>query len=106
MDMTHLITAYFNAFERKDGETWVGMFAHDGSLGGPAQPPPVVGHAALGEMFAGIAALFESVKFNILALHCTAPSLWRSFTCTPARATAEPLPPRAWWPSRPMLPDG
>lgn len=73
MDMTHLITEYFNAFERKDGDAWVALFAPDGSLGGPAHTPPVTGHAALGELFAGIAMLFESVKFDILAVHVHGP---------------------------------
>ncbi len=69
MDMKRIITEYFNAFERKDDAAWVELFASNGSLGGPAHTPPVIGHAALGELFAGIAMLFESVKFDILAIH-------------------------------------
>lgn len=73
MDMKRIVNAYFNAFERKDGDAWVALFAPDGSLGGPAHSPPVTGHAALGELFAGIAMLFESVKFDILAVHVHGP---------------------------------
>lgn len=69
MDMKALVTEYFSAFERQDGAAWVALFAPDGSLGGPAHTPPVSGAAALGELFAGIAALFESVEFDILAVH-------------------------------------
>ncbi|NWG39132.1 MAG: nuclear transport factor 2 family protein [Hydrogenophilaceae bacterium] len=73
MDMKHIVNAYFSAFERKDGEAWVSLFASDGSLGGPAHTPPVMGHAALAELFAGIAMLFETIHFDILAVHVHGP---------------------------------
>lgn len=63
------VRAYFSAFERGDGAAWVALFADDASLGGPAHTPPVVGRAALGELFDGIAALFETVRFDIVAIH-------------------------------------
>lgn len=73
MDMKRIVNEYFNAFERKDGEAWVGLFAEGASLGGPAHTPPVVGHAALAELFAGIAILFETIRFDILAVHVHGP---------------------------------
>lgn len=60
---------YFSAFERKDAAAWVALFADEASLGGPAHSPPVVGHNALGALFDGIAALFASVRFDIIAIH-------------------------------------
>lgn len=69
MDMKRIVNEYFNAFERKDGKAWVGLFAEGASLGGPAHTPPVMGHAALAELFAGIAMLFETIQFEVLAVH-------------------------------------
>lgn len=73
MDMKRIVNEYFSAFERKDGETWVGLFAEGASLGGPAHTPPVAGHDALAELFAGIAMLFETIQFDVLAVHVHGP---------------------------------
>lgn len=73
MSITTQVQAYFSALERQDGVAWVALFASDASLGGPAHTPPVVGQAALGELFAGIAALFETLHFDIAALHVHGP---------------------------------
>lgn len=73
MSIDTRVKDYFSAFERKDSAAWLALFADDASLGGPAHTPPVVGRAALGELFNGIAALFETVRFEIVAIHMHGP---------------------------------
>jgi len=67
------IKDYFSAFERKDSTAWLALFADDAILGGPAHTPPVIGRASPGELFNGIAALFETVRFEIVAIHVHGP---------------------------------
>ena len=59
-----IVQAYFAAFCHFDRGAWVALFAEDGSLGGPAHIPPVVGRAALGAMFDGITGLFDAIDFR------------------------------------------
>lgn len=73
MSIDTRVRDYFSAFERKDSTAWLALFADDASLGGPAHILPVVGRAALGELFDGIAALFETVRFEIVAIHVHGP---------------------------------
>lgn len=60
---------YFSAFEHKDKAAWLALFATDASLGGPAHTPPIEGYAALSELFNNIASLFETLRFEIVAVH-------------------------------------
>lgn len=73
MSIDARIQDYFSAFERKDKAAWLALFAPDVSLGGPAHTPPVAGHAALSELFHGIAGLFEKLRFEIVAIHVHGP---------------------------------
>lgn len=69
MSIEARIQDYFSAFERRDTAAWLALFATDASLGGPAHTPPIMGHAALGELFSDIAGLFEKLRFELLAIH-------------------------------------
>ena len=69
MMMADSVQAYFRAFERKDRAAWVALCAPDAVLGGPAHEPPVVGQAALSELFDRIAALFATIRFDLTAVH-------------------------------------
>lgn len=69
MSIDTRIKDYFSAFERKDNAAWLALFTTDASLGGPAHTPPITGHAALSELFNGIAGLFEKLHFEIVAIH-------------------------------------
>lgn len=69
MNMTHRVQDYFQAFERKDRAAWVALCAPDAVLGGPAHEPPVAGHTALSELFDRIAALFATIRFELVAVH-------------------------------------
>lgn len=73
MSMDARIKDYFSAFEHKDNTAWLALFAADASLGGPAHVPPIAGRAALRELFDGIAALFEKLRFEIVAIHVYGP---------------------------------
>lgn len=73
MSIDTRIKDYFSAFEHKDSAAWLALFATDASLGGPAHTPPIAGHAALRELFNGISALFETVRFEIVAIHVRDP---------------------------------
>jgi len=55
------ITAYFDATRRMDQAAWVGCFATDAESHDPVGAPPIRGHAALGQFFAGIVGLVESI---------------------------------------------
>ena len=59
-----VVKTYFAAFCNFDGDAWVGLFAEDGSLGGPAHTPAVVGRPALRGMFDAITGLFISIDFR------------------------------------------
>lgn len=84
MNIDTRVRDYFSAFERKDSAAWLGLFASDASLGGPAHTPPVVGQAALGELFDGIAALFETIRFEIVAVQVNGPFAVAEFSLTAA----------------------
>lgn len=73
---------YFSAFEHKDSAAWLALFAADASLGGPAHTPLIAGHAALRELFNGIAALFENLRFEIVAIHVYGPFAVAEFKLT------------------------
>ncbi len=69
MDMQRLVESYFSAFNRKDAKAWADLFADEGTLGGPAHYPPIVGRAALREFFGNIVGLFDELNFEISAIH-------------------------------------
>ncbi|MEW6119787.1 MAG: nuclear transport factor 2 family protein [Pseudomonadota bacterium] len=69
MSIEQSVRAYFQAFERKDRAAWVGLCAPDVVLGGPAHEPPVAGQAALSELFDRIAALFASIRFDLVSVN-------------------------------------
>lgn len=73
MSIDARIQDYFSAFERKDKAAWLALFADDASLGGPAHTPPITGQGPLGELFTGIAGLFEKIRFEINAVHVCGP---------------------------------
>ena len=80
MNMNRLVKDYFGAFNRKDGKAWLELFADEGSLGGPAHYPPVVGKAALRELFGNIVGLFDELNFEISAIHVQGPFAVALFT--------------------------
>lgn len=73
MNMNALVEDYFAAFNRKDGAAWAELFADEGTLGGPAHYPPVVGKTALRELFGNIVGLFDELNFEISAIHAQGP---------------------------------
>jgi ketosteroid isomerase-like protein len=73
MTIENQVRAYFQAFERKDRAAWVALCAPDAVLGGPAHEPPVTGQAALSELFDRIAALFATIRFELVAVHVSEP---------------------------------
>ena len=73
MNMTQCVQTYFQAFERKDRTAWLALCAPDAVLGGSAHEPAVAGHAALSALFDQIAALFASIRFDLVAVHVAAP---------------------------------
>lgn len=69
MNLVQNVQAYFAAFERKDRAAWLALCTPDAVLGGPAHEPPVIGQAALSDLFGHIAALFSSIRFELVAVH-------------------------------------
>lgn len=69
MTMGHRVQAYFQAFERKDRAAWLALCAPDAVIGGPAHDPPVAGYSALSAFFDHIAAVFASIRFELVAVH-------------------------------------
>jgi steroid delta-isomerase len=56
-----VITDYFAATRAMDAAAWISTFAEDATSYDPVGAPPMQGHAALRQFFAGITGAFESV---------------------------------------------
>ncbi|MFN3543951.1 MAG: nuclear transport factor 2 family protein [Thiobacillus sp.] len=68
MTMAGKVQPCFRVFERKDRAAWVTLCAYDAVLGIPAHEPPLAGQSALSELFDRIAALFATMRSEVMTM--------------------------------------
>ena len=80
------IRAYVDAFERKDRDAWVGLFAEDAHQVDPVPSPPNVGRPAIADFFDRTSTLADKITIDVHHVHVCGDEAVMVFTGTATSA--------------------